>query len=131
MAIIIKRYKNKYKKIQKYKYLYQVLQSSITSSISRRLKKWKCTAPCNFFSSCMLNLIPRGCIMFRYMTVQASFIFKENTRNPNEESSFWLLNTKLTETWILPEYYTFLWNVLNRNTYDDNLRSWNWRLQLY
>ena len=57
-----------------------------------------------FFGSCVLNLVPRGCVMFRYnMIVQASFIFKENTalgtrlRNPNEESSL-VANAKLTET---------------------------------
>ena len=58
---------------------------------------------CDFFGSCVLNLVPRGWIMFRYnMIFQTSFVFKENTalgtrlRNPNEEGSL-VANTKSTE----------------------------------
>ena len=58
---------------------------------------------CDFFGSCVLNLVPRDWIMFRYnMIFQTSFVFKENTalgtrlRNPNEEGSL-VANTKSTE----------------------------------
>ena len=63
--------------------------------------------PCDFFGSCVLNLVLRAgvvlCLDTIPMTVHASFIFKKNTalgtrlRNPNEKRSL-VANAKLTET---------------------------------